>query len=52
LRPSNRSAHSQAYLERLAAATGFQILAAEPLEARQENGAPIAALALILSKPA
>ena len=52
LRPSNRYAHSQAYLERLAASTGFHILAAEPLEARQENGAPIAALALILSKPA
>jgi predicted TPR repeat methyltransferase len=50
LRPSNRYAHTQAYLERLAAATGFQILAAEPLEARQENGTPIAAIAFILHK--
>jgi predicted TPR repeat methyltransferase len=52
LRPSNRYAHTQAYLERLAAATGFDILAAEHLQARQENGAPIAALALLLSRQA
>ena len=48
LRASNRYAHTLAYLERLAAETGFTILAAEALEARQENTAPIAALALIL----
>ncbi|MCU6499687.1 tetratricopeptide repeat protein [Rugamonas sp. A1-17] len=50
LRPSNRYAHTQAYLERLAAETGFQLKAAEALTARQENGAPIAALALMLQK--
>ncbi|MYN16132.1 tetratricopeptide repeat protein [Rugamonas sp. FT107W] len=50
LRPSNRYAHTQAYLQRLAAETGFHIKAAEPLTARQENGAPIAALALMLQK--
>jgi predicted TPR repeat methyltransferase len=52
LRPSNRYAHTRAYLERLAAASGLQVLAAEPLSARQENGAPIAALAMLLSRPA
>jgi predicted TPR repeat methyltransferase len=51
LRPSNRYAHSSSYLERLAADCGFAILAVDAVEARQENGAPIAALALILSKP-
>lgn len=51
LRPSNRYAHTLAYLRRLAADTGFDILAAESLEARQENNAPIAALALVLKKP-
>ena len=50
LRPSNRYAHTRGYLERLAAANGFRILAVEALEAREENGAPIAALALILQK--
>jgi predicted TPR repeat methyltransferase len=50
LRPSNRYAHTLPYIERLAAAHGFGILAAEPLSARQENGAPIAALALMLVK--
>jgi predicted TPR repeat methyltransferase len=50
LRPSNRYAHTLAYLERLAAATGFQMLAAEPLAAREENGAPIAAHAIVLQK--
>jgi predicted TPR repeat methyltransferase len=51
LRPSNRYAHSRSYLERLAAASGFEILAVDALEARQENGTAIAALALVLSKP-
>ena len=50
LRPSNRYAHTLPYIERLAAAHGLDILAAEPLSARQENGAPIAALALMLVK--
>jgi predicted TPR repeat methyltransferase len=50
LRPSKRYAHSRDYLERLAAATGFTILAVEALTARQENTAPIDALALILGK--
>lgn len=50
LRPSNRYAHTQQYIERLAAATGFQMKAAEPLTARQENGAPSAALAVMLQK--
>jgi predicted TPR repeat methyltransferase len=52
LRPSNRYAHTPAYLHRLATETGFTVLAIETLDARQENGAPIAALALILSRPA
>ncbi|TFW30366.1 tetratricopeptide repeat protein [Duganella callida] len=50
LRPSNRYAHTLDYLQRLAAETGFTVLAAEALEARQENGHPIAAHALILTK--
>lgn len=50
LRPSNRYAHTLPYIKRLAAAHGFDILAAEPLSARQENGAPIAALAMMLRK--
>jgi len=51
LRPSNRYAHTQAYIERLAAVTGFQLKSAEALTARQENGAPTAALAIMLQKP-
>jgi predicted TPR repeat methyltransferase len=43
LRPSNRYAHTPDYLQRLAAATGFTVLASQAIEARQENGAPIAA---------
>jgi predicted TPR repeat methyltransferase len=50
LRPSNRYAHTLDYLQRLAATTGFQILATQAMEARQENGAPIAAHALLLCK--
>jgi predicted TPR repeat methyltransferase len=52
LRPSNRYAHDRSYLERLAADTGFTVLAVEALTARQENTAPIDALALMLVKPA
>nr|WP_315394803.1 tetratricopeptide repeat protein [uncultured Duganella sp.] len=48
LRPTNRYAHSKAYLERLARATGFEVLAAEPIAARQENGAAIAGHAMML----
>lgn len=48
LRPSNRYAHTLAYLERLAMETGFEVLAAEPLAARQENGATIAGHAVML----
>jgi predicted TPR repeat methyltransferase len=50
LRPSNRYAHSANYLRRLAADTGFAVLATQALEARQENGAPIAAHAFLLCK--
>ncbi|MYM65824.1 tetratricopeptide repeat protein [Pseudoduganella sp. FT55W] len=50
LRPSNRYAHTLEYLQRLAAATGFQVLATQAMEARQENGAPIAAHAIIMSR--
>lgn len=50
LRPSNRYAHTLEYLQRLAAATGFTILATQALDAREENGAPIAAHALVLCK--
>jgi predicted TPR repeat methyltransferase len=50
LRPSNRYAHTPAYLQRLAAETGFTVLASQAIEARQENGAPIAGHALLLCK--
>jgi predicted TPR repeat methyltransferase len=50
LRPSNRYAHTLPYIERLAAAHGFDVLATEPLSARQENSAPIAAHAIMLQK--
>ncbi|MET0323502.1 MAG: tetratricopeptide repeat protein, partial [Duganella sp.] len=48
LRPSNRYAHTLAYLQRLASDTGFTILATDTVTAREENGAPIAAHALLL----
>jgi predicted TPR repeat methyltransferase len=51
LRASNRYAHTPAYIERLAAHSGFTVLAAEALEARQENGAPMAAHAMVLQRP-
>ena len=51
LLPTNRYAHSLAYLERLAKATGFEILAAEPLAGRQENGAAITGHAVMLRRP-
>ena len=50
LRPSNRYAHTEAYLRRLAADSGFTVLATQALDARQENGAPIAAHAFLLCK--
>jgi predicted TPR repeat methyltransferase len=50
LRPSNRYAHTPVYLQRLAAETGFTVLASQAIEARQENGAPIAGHALLLCK--
>jgi predicted TPR repeat methyltransferase len=50
LRPSNRYAHTLEYLQRLAATTGFTVLATQALEAREENGTPIAAHALVLCK--
>ncbi|MRX07848.1 tetratricopeptide repeat protein [Pseudoduganella sp. FT25W] len=50
LRPSNRYAHTPDYLRRLAAATGFTVLATQALDARQENGAPIAAHAFLLCR--
>lgn len=50
LRPTNRYAHTLAYIERLAGASGFEVLAAEPLAARQENGATIAGHAVILRR--
>ena len=48
LRPSNRYAHTLEYMQRLAAASGFTVLATQALDAREENGAPIAAHALVL----
>ncbi|NYE63680.1 putative TPR repeat methyltransferase [Duganella sp. 1224] len=50
LRPSNRYAHTEDYLRRLAAQMGFTVLAMQSLDARQENGAPIAAHAFLLCK--
>lgn len=50
LRPSNRYAHTEDYLRRLAADSGFTVLATQALDARQENGAPIAAHAFLLCK--
>ncbi len=50
LRPSNRYAHTEDYLRRLAGETGFSVLATQALDARQENGAPIAAHAFLLCK--
>lgn len=50
LQPSNRYAHTLPYLHRLAAATGFTVLATGNLAARQENGAPITAHTLLLRK--
>jgi len=50
LRPSNRYAHTLTYLQQLATATGFTVLATEDLAVREENGAPLAAHALLLSK--
>ncbi len=50
LRPSNRYAHTEDYLRRLAADTGFSVLATQALDARLENGAPIAAHAFLLCK--
>ncbi|WP_348699347.1 tetratricopeptide repeat protein [Duganella fentianensis] len=50
LQASNRYAHSLDYLLRLASASGLQVLASEQLTAREENGAPIQAFALLLQK--
>ncbi len=50
LQSSNRYAHSHAYLTQLASTSGLQLLASEQLVAREENGAPITALALVLRK--
>lgn len=50
LRPSNRYAHTLTYLQQLATATAFTVIATEDLAVRQENGAPLAAHALLLSK--
>ncbi|WP_374358483.1 tetratricopeptide repeat protein [Pseudoduganella danionis] len=50
LQASNRYAHSRAYLLQLASASGLQLLACEALTAREENGTPIQALALLLRK--
>ena len=51
LQPSHRYAHTLPYLQRLATATGFTILATDALAARQENGAPITAHTVLLGKP-
>lgn len=50
LQPSNRYAHTLPYLHRLAAATGFTVLATDNLAARHENGTPVTAHTLLLSK--
>jgi predicted TPR repeat methyltransferase len=52
LRPSNRYAHTLTYLQQLATTTGFTVIATEDLAVREENGAPLAAHAIILGKPA
>lgn len=50
LRPSNRYAHALGYLRRLAGEHGFDVVAAQPLLARQENGTQVAAHALLLRR--
>jgi predicted TPR repeat methyltransferase len=51
LRPSNRYAHSLAYLRRLAAAAGFAVCAEEAAPLRTENGAPVDGFLLVLRAP-
>lgn len=48
LQPSNRYAHSLAYLRRLALAHGFALLEAEAAVVRSENGAEVAGHLLVL----
>lgn len=48
LRPSNRYAHSMAYLQRLAQLHGFAVISAETVAARQENDAAVSAYAVLL----
>ncbi|MES2741344.1 MAG: tetratricopeptide repeat protein [Pseudomonadota bacterium] len=48
LRPSNRYAHSLAYLRRLAREVGFELVEAAAHEARQEHGLAILAYAVLL----
>jgi predicted TPR repeat methyltransferase len=48
LRPSNRYAHSLAYLHRLAGVAGFTICAEESAPLRTENGAPVTGYLLVL----
>ncbi|KQQ47206.1 hypothetical protein ASF61_00690 [Duganella sp. Leaf126] len=50
LQASNRYAHTLPYLDRLAGASGFTILATDTIIAREENGTPITAHILLLSK--
>ena len=48
LLPSNRYAHSLAYLRRLALARGFALVEAEPAVVRSENGADVSGHLLVL----
>ena len=48
LLPSNRYAHSLAYLERLAAEQGFDIVEAERAALRSENGVDVSGHLLVL----
>lgn len=45
--PKHRFAHSQAYLDRLMAATGFEPLSCEPITVRHDAGEPVPGLLLI-----
>lgn len=47
LQPSNRFAHSLAYLQRIAGTAGFEIIEAERQFARQEKGADVVAYVVV-----
>jgi predicted TPR repeat methyltransferase len=51
LRPSNRYAHSLAYLRRMADAAGFAVCVEESAPLRTEHGAPVDGFLLVLRAP-